>query len=479
MAFVLLLAFVALLVVSITWLWDYITMHLMWRPHTIAKEFREQRISGPSYKFLKGCNEDVKIMKQEQDSLVLDVHDHNYLPRILPHFIKWRAQYGEPFLYWFGPKPHICIFDYQLARQILSSKSGHFVKNDPPPTLLAVVGKGLSLLDGIDWVRHHRVIKPAFAMDKLKMMTKTMLACAQKMVKDLENQASQNKNGEIEVDFNKQFRQKYLPTERNRRKWMLEKNLRSSLLQIIQPRLATASVDYGNDLLGLMLHACIASKQGEMEGGLSLSIDEIIDECKMFFFAGHETTSLLLTWTVFLLSVYPEWQERLRQEVLREAGREYPSTDALSKLKEMTMVLLETLRLYCPAVLLQRKPIIDITLGERKLPKGVAIVIPIPIMHRDKDIWGDNADEFNPLRFENGITRAAKVPHALLAFAMGPRACIGQNFAMLEAKSVLALMLQKFSFTISPSYVHAPTYPFMLAPKFGLPVILRRLDVCN
>jgi cytochrome P450 len=81
------------------------------------------------------------------------------------------------------------------------------VKNDPPATLLDVVGKGLALLDGIDWVRHHRVIKPAFAMDKLKMMTTTMLACAQSMIKELENQACQNKNGEIEVDFNIQFRE--------------------------------------------------------------------------------------------------------------------------------------------------------------------------------------------------------------------------------------------------------------------------------
>jgi cytochrome P450 len=77
---------------------------------------------------------------------------------------------GEPFLYWFGTRPRICIFDYELARQILSSKSGHFLKTDPPSTLLDVVGKGLALLDGIDWVRHHRVIKPAFAMDKLKVM---------------------------------------------------------------------------------------------------------------------------------------------------------------------------------------------------------------------------------------------------------------------------------------------------------------------
>ncbi|KAL6878363.1 hypothetical protein ACP4OV_012533 [Aristida adscensionis] len=538
-----LLVLVALLVVAITWLWEYTVMRLIWRPHIIAKEMRAQGIRGPSYKFLKGCNEDVKSMKEAGASLVFDVHDHNYLPKIAPHFLKWRAQYArEPFLYWFGPKPRICIFDYELARQILSSKSGHFMKNDPHPTFLAFVGKGLALLEGTDWVRHHRVLKPAFAMDKLKIqapkptqlgpvwnsssseihagsqiMTKAMLDSSQNMVKELEDRLSQNKKGEEEVDLNKKFSEltvdvishaifggdrkkgkevfqtqgklheitmkttvpnSYLPTERNRHKWMLEKKLRSSVMQIMQSRLASKSGEYGNDLLGLMLDASNATKQGG-DQSLSLSMEEIIHECKLFFFAGHENTSLLITWAVFLLSVYPEWQDRLRKEVLNEFGREHPSPDAISRLKEMTMVLLETLRLYCPALFMQRKPITDSTLGATKLPKGLGIVIPIPVMHRDKEIWGDNADEFDPLRFENGITRAAKVPHALLAFALGPRSCIGQNFAMLEAKSVLTLLLQNFSFTIAPNYVHAPVDLFSLKPKFGLPVILRQLDVCN
>nr|CAB3500699.1 unnamed protein product [Digitaria exilis] len=169
MAFLVPLALVALLAAAITWLWDYTFMRLVWRPYAIGKDLRRQGIHGPTYKLVKGCKEDIKTMKEETDGLVLDVHDHNYLPRISPHYLKWRAQYGEPFLYWFGPKPRICIFDYELARQILSSKSGHFVKNDPPATLLDVLGNGLALLDGIDWVRHHRIIKPAFAMDKLKV----------------------------------------------------------------------------------------------------------------------------------------------------------------------------------------------------------------------------------------------------------------------------------------------------------------------
>jgi len=141
------------------------------------------------------------------------------------------------------------------------------------------------------------------------------------------------------------------------------------------------------------------------------------------------------------------------------------------------MVLLETLRLYGPVMLMLRKPISDIRLGSLSIPKGNEISIPIPFLHRDKEVWGDNANDFEPLRFENGITNAAKAPQALLSFSIGPRSCIGQNFAMLEAKSVMAMILKRFSFTLSSSYVHAPADHITLQPKFGLPIVLRRLDV--
>ncbi|EEE59120.1 hypothetical protein OsJ_11004 [Oryza sativa Japonica Group] len=459
------LVFLALLLPTISWLWDYIIVPHIWRPYIAAKRLREQGIRGPPYKFLKGCNEDVKKMKDAADDLVLDVHDHNYLPRESPLY----TGLGQ---------------SLESASSTMSGPGRFFQANDD----------------------------------------KTMVACAQNMVKELEDQASSNKNGETQVELDKQFQEltadiishtafgssyklgieafhaqkelqeiavksllnvqipgfSYLPTKGNWRKLTLEKKLRGTLMQIIQSRLSSKGSGYGSDLLGLMLEACIATDQGREQHQLSLSIDEIIHECKTFFFAGHETTSLLLTWTVFLLSVYPEWQARLRLEALRECGKENPNGDNLSKLKEarklMSMVFLETLRLYGPALFLQRKPLTDITVGETKIPKDHAIIIPSAIMHRDKEIWGDDTDEFNPLRFQNGVTRAAKVPHALLAFSIGPRSCIGQNFAMLEAKSVMAMILKKFSFTLSPNYVHAPVDLLTLQPKFGLPVVLRLLD---
>ncbi|KAE8811577.1 Secologanin synthase [Hordeum vulgare] len=511
----------ALLVLAVSWAWERLLVRLVWRPYAVARRHRAQGIHGPPYRFLRGSNEEVRRMKAETAHVVLHVRDHDYLHRVAPHFLKWRAQYGEPFLFWFGAKPRICVFDYELVRQILSSKSGHFPKNDAHPNVLELLGKGLVLVNGVDWVRHRRVIDPAFAMDKIKAMTKTMVSCAQSTFGVFEEQASKNTNKEIQVEFDKSVQEltadiishtafgssyklgmeafyaqkelqaiaissllnvqipgfSYLPTKRNRRKWMLEKKLRSTLMRIINSRLASQGSGYGNDLLGLMLEGCTETEQGGKQEQLSLSMEEILHECKTFFFAGYETTSLLLTWTVFLLSVYPEWQERLRAEVLREVGKGDPSGDNLGKLKEMTMVLHETLRLYGPALFMQRKTTTDMVVGAITIPKEHAIVIGAPFMHRDKKVWGEDADQFNPMRFANGVARAAKVPHALLAFSIGPRACIGQNFAMLEAKSVMATVLQKFSFALSPSYVHAPADFLTLQPKFGLPVVMKLLDV--
>lgn len=132
---------------------------------------------------------------------------------------------------------------------------------------------------------------------------------------------------------------RYLPTKSNRMKWTLEKKLKATFMAIIQPRLASKGNGYGDDLLGLMLEACFMTEQGEQRDELTLTMDEIIDECKSFFFAGQDTTSHLLTWTMFLLSVYPEWQERLREEVLRECGKANPTADMLSKLKEVCWMM--------------------------------------------------------------------------------------------------------------------------------------------
>jgi PHYB activation tagged suppressor 1 len=259
--------------------------------------------------------------------------------------------------------------------------------------------------------------------------------------------------------------------------WKLDREVRATLTKIITNRLAAKDkAGYGNDLLGLMLEACAPKHGGEQ----LLSMDEIIDECKTFFFSGQETTSHLLTWVMFLLSTHPDWQDKLREEVRRECGDgtdRAPTHDMLNKLKLTNLFVLETLRLYSPVPLIRRRTRTAVELGGIVVPENTLLTMPIATMHRDKEVWGDDAGEFNPLRFDGGVTKAApKNLSALLAFSSGPRSCIGQNFAMVEVRAVVAAILQRFKLTLSPEYVHAPTDVITLRPKYGLPMIVTTAD---
>ncbi|BAS96574.1 Os06g0191700 [Oryza sativa Japonica Group] len=461
---------------------------------------------------------------------VLDRRCHDVVPRVLPHYRAWMSRYGKVFVSWTGPFPALCVGDYAMAKEILADRTGLYAKPDPGASILALFGNGLAFVNGDDWARHRRVVHPAFAMDKLKMMAKTMAECARKVIQAWEARAAAAADGErmVQVEVGEQFHEltadvishtafgssyrqgkevfvaqrelqyiamsalnsvripgsQYIPTKANIRRRQLAKKVRGTLMAIIRERQATAAAakedrGYGNDLLGLMLEANAAAGGGEK----SMTMDEIVDECKTFFFAGHDTTSHLLTWAMFLLGTHPEWQQRLREEVLRECcgggggdTEALPNGDALNKLKLMTMVLYETLRLYGPVSMLVRTATADAELGGVRVPKGTMTMMPVAILHRDADVWGADAGEFDPLRFRGGVNKAAAHAGALLAFSLGQRSCIGQDFAMMEAKTTLAMILRRFAFEVSPEYVHAPLDLLTLQPKCGLPMVLKLLD---
>ena len=138
---------------------------------------------------------------------------------------------------------------------------------------------------------------------------------------------------------------------------------------------------------------------------------------------------------------------------------------------QVGMIINETLRLYPPTQTMSRVSTKNVMLGRVDVPAGTEIYSAMIGVHHDTQIWGEDANEFNPFRFKEPRNQLG----SFFPFGLGPRICIGQNFAMMEAKIVLAMIIQQYSFVLSPTYVHAPTQILTLQPQYGAHILFTRI----
>ena len=199
----------------------------------------------------------------------------------------------------------------------------------------------------------------------------------------------------------------------------------------------------GDDLLWSLLCA-------RDEDGSPMSPRQLLDEVRTLFIAGHETTALTLTYSLYLLATHPDAQERLRSELLTVLGTRRPEMSDLPRLRYARGVVLEALRLYPPADTIGREAAEHCTIGELSIRKGTNLFMSQWVVHRDARFFPD-PERFDPGRwtdeFERGLPRFAFFP-----FGGGPRVCIGQNFAMTEAMLVLATVCRRCTFAPGPGY---------------------------
>ncbi|GAB4842049.1 hypothetical protein Ancab_012009 [Ancistrocladus abbreviatus] len=493
---------------------------LWWRPAKIAKHFSKQGIKGPPYHFFIGNMKELVELMMKASSQPMSI-SHNILPRVLPFYHHWKKIYGATYLIWFGPNPRLTISDPGLIREIFSTKSEFYEKYESHPLVRKLEGNGLISLKGEIWAHRRKIISPIFHVENLRLMVPIVgksVACMMDRWADLSNSGKaeieisecfQNLTEEVitrtifgssyedgkaiyqlqaqQIVFAAESFQKvfipgyrYLPTKKNRKIWKLDMEIETLLMSLINQRKKDLgdrclSEESPEDLLECLIRASLKQARNG-EASTAIRADDIVEECKSFFFAGKYTTSNLLTWTTILLAMHPQWQQLAREEVLRVCGaRDIPTKDDVANLKTLGMIVYETLRLYPPAVATIRRPRKDMELGGIKVPKGTEILIPILAVHHDSTVWGPDVNEFNPARFSQGAARAAKYPTAFMPFGLGARQCIGQNLAILQAKMALAMILQRFTFDLSPNYKHAPTILMLLYPQFGAPVIFRSL----
>lgn len=431
---------------------------------------------------------------------------------VFPYFAKWQKSYGKVFTYWLGTEPFVYIANPQFLKEMSAGVMGkswgkpNVFKNDRNP----MFGEGLVMVEGEDWVRHRQAITPAFSPSNLKAMTRLMTESTTRMLDrwttlinsghstlDIEREII-NLAGEIiaktsfgidhgngtkvlsklralqmvlfktprnvGVPFSKIFQPKST-LEANK----LGKEIDKLLLKIINERKRSGVTGAQTDLLGILL------ADSSMDGRMTTR--DLVDECKTFFFGGHETTALLVSWSMLLLALHPEWQEELREEIREVVRDKEVDATMLVGLKKMGWVMNEVLRLYSPAPNVQRQARRDIKVGNKTIPNGTNIWIDVVSMHHDREYWGDDVYEFKPERFrDDNMYGGCKNNMGFLPFGFGGRMCVGRKLTMMEYKVVLSSILGRFSFSLSKDYCHSPSIMLSLRPAKGLPLVLHPFD---
>lgn len=501
-------------------------------PASITRKLRQQGVHVLPYRpFAGNASESRRLQKLAAQSDLPSPFHHDIIARILPFYSKIFSQIsGRTFVYWWGAQPRLVVTNPEDVKRIMSADVKNYSKSQFGRQVLhRLFGNGLVLAEGDDWHNQRALLRPAFFAEKLKAMVADMHLSAVQMTNDWAEIIAKapSKSAEVEVAydlrnatadilartcfgsdyesgkevFGKQellldlvFQTavanalipgyKFLPLPSNLAARKIENSIDEHLCRVVKSRMesftraAGTSVQH-TDLLSLILAGDETDNEQSKKRKLNpLNAQQIIAECRTFFFAGHETTANLLAWTMMLLSLYPEWQERVRDEVEEVCGDgdddEPLKADQLNKLKLLGMVLYESLRLYPPVPILaaRRSNSVD-KVGELDLPQGMGFTIPTLYIHRDTALWGDDADHFRPQRFQDGVSKACKHPSGFLPFGVGPRICIGQNFALLEAKALMVVILQRFRFRLSPNYRHAPETMITMRPKHGMQLILQ------
>jgi enediyne biosynthesis protein E7 len=208
------------------------------------------------------------------------------------------------------------------------------------------------------------------------------------------------------------------------------------------------------DLLGMLLDV------RDEETGQGLSDTELRNETITFLLAGHETTANALSWIFYLLSQNPDAERQLRAEVSAVLGGCAPTVDLLPHLKFTTMVIQEAMRLYPPIWAIERRAIADDSIGGFHIPAGSSVVISPYALHRNENFW-PHPERFDPTRF-------ATRPRAYIPFGSGPRFCIGNEFAMMEARLIVPMVIQSCHLQLVPGHPVEPQPSITLRLKNGL-----------
>ncbi len=417
-----------------------------------------------------------------------------------PLLVVPQAVYEQDFVPFGGKTPAVWITEPSLIKAVLLDRRDKFQKLLQIRILGPLLGRGILTSEGADWKWQRQTSAPMFRHHELMTFVPTFVRATHDLLARWRN-SPQGSTHEIERDmtrvtfdvisatllpsadatvgtaversaglFQKAGAWSLLYAVANAPKWLPKPGrrtqrraihmLRSSVAAMLRERREV--VQGRDDLMHRLMHAT------DPETGAPMNEEQLIDNLLTFYLAGHDTTAKALTWTLFLLARSPEWTSVLKAEIARVTGGAPVAAEHIDKLVLTQQVVKESMRLYPPVPMMSRQAVADTALGPHAIRAGTSIVIPIYALQRHRARWKD-PDLFDPSRFapeeETGISRYQYMP-----FGAGPRICIGMAFAMIEATTMLATMLQSARFGVADGHEPIPIARVTLLPRGGMPL---------
>ncbi len=418
-----------------------------------------------------------------------------------------RERFGDVFRFRVGPLPTHFLYHPEHVRRVLHDNPKNYLRGWQYGLLRRIIGDNLVVTEGDPWRRRRRLAQPAFHRQRLAGYAEVMVDATSQLVarwseaasagnpldvapemsrlalaiagrtlfdRDLSHEADTVGRTfavvgrSLERRLNQPFTSPptWVPTPANRRFRAAVRGLNDIVLALVRDRRREGR-DHG-DLLSMLMQA------RDEETGEVMTDDQLRGEALTFLLAGHETTATALTWIWYLLASHPAIRRQVRDEVEAVAGDRPPTVAELSQLTTTRMVIEEALRLYPPIWALPRQVVDTDEIGGFAIPAGSTVALCPFITHRHPDFW-DRPDRFDPGRF--AAERAEARPKgAYFPFLGGPHHCIGSEFALMELRLVVALVLQKFDVELVPGQAVRPTASLTLRPGGPVRLVVRVVD---
>jgi cytochrome P450 len=379
---------------------------------------------------------------------------------------------------------------------VLVNHPRKFIKGRVLKANKRVFGSGLLTSEGDFWLRQRRLAQPAFHRARIATYASTMVEYTERLLNewqdgeerdihkemmrltlqivgktlfdaDVERHAHDvGKSMELLLELGADFRRTvlvphWLPTPANFRLELAIRKIEKVLYRMIAEK--RASGREGSDLLSMLLAA-------QDEDGSHMTDKQLRDEAITLFLAGHETTANTLSWTWWLLAQNPSVEAKFHNELRNVLGGRAPSMNDLPKLAYTNHIITESMRLYPPAWGTARTAIENHEIAGYSVPKNSGVSFAQWTVHRDAR-WYDVPQEFRPERWEGDLMK--RLPRfAYFPFGGGPRQCIGNSFALMEAALILATIAQQYRFRLVEGHPVVPLASITLRPRHGIRAVL-------